>query len=63
MTRRTLATTFPPVTMTSPDGSTRTLTLNQTSPGGRDSKPVPPAAINDQGTLHLRVDANDGTIS
>ena len=34
--RRTLATTFPPVTMTmtSPDGSTRTLTLNQTSPGG-----------------------------
>ena len=35
MTRRTLATTFPPVTMTSLDGSTRTLTLNQTSPGGR----------------------------
>ncbi len=33
VTRRTLATTFPPVTMTSPDGSTRTLTLNQTSPG------------------------------
>ena len=31
--RRTLATTFPPVTMTSPDGSTRTLTLNQASPG------------------------------
>ena len=33
VTRRTLATTFPPVTMTSPDGSTRTITLNQTSPG------------------------------
>jgi hypothetical protein len=31
--RRTLAATFPPVTMTSPDGSTRTITLNQTSPG------------------------------
>jgi len=31
--RRTLATTFPPVTMTAPDGSTRTLTLNQASPG------------------------------
>jgi len=28
-----------------------------------DSKPVPPAAINDQGSLYLRVDANDGTIS
>ena len=33
VSRRTLATTFPPVTMTSPDGSTRTLTLNQASPG------------------------------
>ena len=33
VTRRTLATTFPPVTMTSPDGSTRTLDLKQTSPG------------------------------
>jgi hypothetical protein len=33
VTRRTLATTFPPVTMTSPDCSTRTITLNQTSPG------------------------------
>ena len=31
--RRTLATTFPPVTMTAPDGSTRTLALNQASPG------------------------------
>jgi hypothetical protein len=31
--RRTLATTFPPVTMTAPDGSTRSLTLNQASPG------------------------------
>ena len=31
--RRTLATTFPPVTSTAPDGSTRTLTLNQASPG------------------------------
>ncbi|HEX9521419.1 MAG TPA: hypothetical protein VF949_00530, partial [Reyranella sp.] len=33
VTRRTLATSFPPVTVTSPDGSTRTITLNQTSPG------------------------------
>jgi hypothetical protein len=33
VTRRTLATTFPQVTMTSPDGSARMLTLNQTSPG------------------------------
>jgi hypothetical protein len=33
VTRRTVATTFPPVTMTSPDGGTRTITLNQTSPG------------------------------
>jgi hypothetical protein len=33
VTRRTLATTFPPMTMTSPGGSTHTLTLNQTSPG------------------------------
>jgi len=33
VTRRTLATTFPQVTMTAPDGSTRTLTLNQASPG------------------------------
>jgi hypothetical protein len=33
VTRRTLATTFPTVTMTSPDGSTRSLTLNQASPG------------------------------
>jgi len=32
VTRRTLATTFPPVTMISPDGSTRTITLNQTAP-------------------------------
>ena len=30
---RTLATTFPSVTMTQPDGSTKTITLNQTSPG------------------------------
>jgi hypothetical protein len=29
VTRRTLATSFPQVTMTSPDGSTRTITLNQ----------------------------------
>ncbi|MBI3198866.1 MAG: hypothetical protein HYZ40_15450 [Rhodospirillales bacterium] len=33
VTRRTLATTFPTVTMTSPDGSTRTLSLRQTAPG------------------------------
>ncbi|TAJ41872.1 MAG: hypothetical protein EPO55_04070 [Reyranella sp.] len=38
VTRRTLATTFPPVTMTSPGtasegGSTRTLSLRQTAPG------------------------------
>jgi hypothetical protein len=33
VTRRTLATTFPQVTMTSPDGSTRTLPLRQTAPG------------------------------
>lgn len=33
VTRRTLATTFPSVTMTSPDGSTRTLSLRQTAPG------------------------------
>ena len=33
VTRRTLATTFPQVTMTSPDGSTRTLSLRQTAPG------------------------------
>ena len=33
VTRRTLSTTFPPVTMTAPDGSSRTLTLNQASPG------------------------------
>jgi hypothetical protein len=33
VTRRTLATTFPPVTMTSPDGSTRALSLRQTAPG------------------------------
>ncbi|MGD9882638.1 MAG: hypothetical protein AB7U95_21210, partial [Reyranella sp.] len=33
VTRRTLATTFPPVTMTAPDGSIRTLALNQASPG------------------------------
>ena len=31
--RRTLAATFPPVTMTAPDGSTRTLALNQAGPG------------------------------
>ncbi|MFO1162897.1 MAG: hypothetical protein U1E60_28950 [Reyranellaceae bacterium] len=31
--RRTLAATFPQVTMTSPNGSTRALTLNQVSPG------------------------------
>jgi hypothetical protein len=33
VTRQTFATTFPPVTMTSPDGSTGTTTLNQTSSG------------------------------
>jgi hypothetical protein len=33
VTRRTLAATFPQVTMTSPDGSTRTIELRQTSPG------------------------------
>ncbi len=33
VTRRTLAATFPQVTMTSPDGSTRTLPLRQTAPG------------------------------
>lgn len=33
VTRRTLATTFPPVTMTSPDGTTRKLDLRQTAPG------------------------------
>ncbi len=33
VTRRTLATTFPQVTMTAPDGSTRTIDLKQTSPG------------------------------
>jgi hypothetical protein len=33
VTRRTLATTFPQVTMTSPDGSTRKIDLKQTSPG------------------------------
>lgn len=33
VTRRTLATTFPQVTMTSPDGGTRTLPLRQTAPG------------------------------
>jgi hypothetical protein len=33
VTRRTLATTFPQVTMTAPDGSTRTLELRQTNPG------------------------------
>jgi hypothetical protein len=33
VTRRTLATTFPQVTMTSPDGSTRTFNLRQTAPG------------------------------
>ncbi|MFZ5780675.1 MAG: hypothetical protein ACOY4R_10800 [Pseudomonadota bacterium] len=31
--RRTLASTFAPVTMTSPDGGTRTIDLRQTSPG------------------------------
>jgi hypothetical protein len=33
VTRRTLATTFPTVTMTSPDGSTKKIELRQTSPG------------------------------
>ena len=33
VTRRTLATTFPQVTMTAPDGSTKTIELRQTSPG------------------------------
>ena len=33
VTRRTLATTFPTVTMTAPDGSTKTIELRQTSPG------------------------------
>lgn len=33
VTRRTLATTFPQVTMTSPGGATRTLDLRQTAPG------------------------------
>jgi hypothetical protein len=33
VTRRTLATTFSPVTMTSPDGTTRQLDLRQTAPG------------------------------
>jgi hypothetical protein len=33
ITRRTLATTFPQVTMTSPGGTTRTLDLRQTAPG------------------------------
>ena len=35
VTRRTLATSFPHVTMTSPDGSTRTIDLKQTSTGLR----------------------------
>ncbi|MBX9946320.1 MAG: hypothetical protein K2Y40_19755 [Reyranella sp.] len=33
VTRRTLAATFPTVTMTSPDGTTRPLALRQTAPG------------------------------
>jgi hypothetical protein len=33
ISRRTLATTFPQVTMTSPSGTTRTLDLRQTAPG------------------------------
>jgi hypothetical protein len=33
VTRRTLAATFPQVTMTAPDGSTKTIDLRQTSPG------------------------------
>ena len=33
ITRRTLATSFPQVTMTVPDGTTRTLDLRQTAPG------------------------------
>ncbi|HYX02825.1 MAG TPA: hypothetical protein VE963_12105 [Reyranella sp.] len=33
VTRRTLATSFPTVTMTAPDGSTKTIELRQTSPG------------------------------
>jgi len=33
ITRRTLATTFPEVAMTAPDGSTRTIELRETSPG------------------------------
>ena len=55
VTRRTLATTFPPVTMTSPDGSTRTITLNQTSPGlglGVIDVDKPGLYRFDDGTLH-----------
>jgi hypothetical protein len=33
VTRRILATTFPPATMTSPDGGVHTITLNQASLG------------------------------
>jgi hypothetical protein len=55
VTRRTLATTFPPVTMTSPDGSTKTITLNQTSPGlglGVIDVDKPGLYRFDDGTLH-----------
>jgi hypothetical protein len=55
VTRRTLATTFPPVTMTSPDGSTRTIALNQTSPGlglGVIDVDKPGLYRFDDGTLH-----------
>ena len=55
VTRRTLATTFPQVTMTSPDGSTRIITLNQTSPGlglGVIDVDKPGLYRFDDGTLH-----------
>jgi hypothetical protein len=55
VTRRTLATTFPTVTMTAPDGSTKTITLNQTSPGlglGVIDVDKPGLYRFDDGTLH-----------
>jgi hypothetical protein len=55
VTRRTLAATFPPVTMKSPDGSTCSTTLNQTSPGldlGVISVEKPGLYRFDDGTLH-----------
>jgi hypothetical protein len=55
VTRRTLTTTFPPVTMTSPDGSTRTITLNQSSLGlglGVIDVDKPGLYRFDDGTLH-----------